>query len=107
MATPDHATPTRSLFQLKEEGKVSVDREHPMAGVVLSIFPHAEVGSRNDDPISTMEANEALGLSLAFMVPATGREAQLTRATSQSGGMRKFKMPLDKINAVMVHGCRR
>ena len=80
---------------------MSVDREHPMAGVVLSIFPHAEVGSRNDDPISTMEANEALGLSLAFMVPATGREAQLTRATSQSGGMRKFKMPLDKINAVM------
>ena len=86
----DDATNARSLFTDKEAGIVCVDREHPLASVVQSIFPHACLGLENDDSDPMMEKDESLALSLAFMVPAQGKETQLTRAIMQSGGMRKF-----------------
>ena len=101
----DHATNTRSLFTDKEAGIVCVDREHPLASVVQSIFPHACLGLENDDSDPMMEKDESLALSLAFMVPAQGKETQLTRAIMQSGGMRKFSIPMERINSVMQAVC--
>ena len=87
----DHATISRPLFIDKEAGMVCVDREHRMAGVVQSIFPHACLDLEDDDSDPMLEKDEALGLYLAFMVPAQGRKTQLTRAIMQSGGMRKVR----------------
>ena len=98
---PAHATYPRSLFNEEEEGRVSLGQEHSMAGVIQLMFPHASLGLEGDDSNPTIEPDEALGICLAFMVPAQGKDTQLTRAIMQSGGMRKFGIPMKKINDVL------